>query len=40
MFGLNMIINKGKTVFLADTTVHEYPSSKQMAEIAIPLQEL
>ena len=35
MFGLNMIINKGKTVFLADTTVHEYPSSKQMAEIAI-----
>ena len=35
MFGLNMIINKGKTVFLADTTVHEYPTSKQMAEIAI-----
>ena len=26
MFGLNMIINKGKTVFLADTTVHEYPN--------------
>ena len=35
MFGLNMIINKGKTVFIADTTVHEYPTSKQMAEIAI-----
>ena len=35
MFGLNMIINNGKTVFLADTTVHEYPTSKQMAEIAI-----
>ena len=35
MFGLNMIVNKGKTVFLADTTVHEYPTSKQMAEIAI-----
>ncbi len=35
MFGLNMIVNKGKTVFIADTTVHEYPTSKQMAEIAI-----
>ena len=30
-----MIVNNGKTVFLADTTVHEYPTSKQMAEIAI-----
>ncbi len=35
MFGLNMIVNKGKTVFIADTTVHEYPSSKELAEIAI-----
>ncbi len=35
MFGLNMIVNKGKTVFIADTTVHEYPTSKQMADIAI-----
>ena len=35
MFGLNMIVNKGKTVFIADTTVHEYPTSKQMSEIAI-----
>jgi malate dehydrogenase (oxaloacetate-decarboxylating)(NADP+) len=34
MFGLNMIVNEGKTVFIADTTVHEYPSSKQLAEIA------
>ncbi len=34
MFGLNMVVNKGKTVFIADTTVHEYPSSEQMAEIA------
>jgi malate dehydrogenase (oxaloacetate-decarboxylating)(NADP+) len=30
-----MIVNKGKTVFIADTTVHEYPSSKELAEIAI-----
>tara|TARA_Y100000590_G_scaffold277152_1_gene311148 strand:- start:1048 stop:3336 length:2289 start_codon:yes stop_codon:yes gene_type:complete len=35
MFGLNMIVNKGKTVFIADTAVHEYPSSKQLSEIAI-----
>ena len=26
MFGLNMIVNKGKTVFVADTTVNEYLS--------------
>jgi len=35
MFGLNMVVNKGKTVFIGDTTVNEYPSSKQLAEIAI-----
>ena len=34
MFGLNMVVSKGKTVFIADTTVHEYPTSKQLAEIA------
>ena len=35
MFGLNMIVNKGKTVFVGDTSVHEYPSSDQLAQIAI-----
>ena len=35
MFGLNMIVNKGRTVFIGDTSVHEYPSSEQLAEIAI-----
>ncbi len=35
MFGLNMIVNKGKTVFIADTAVHEYPSSEQLSDIAI-----
>ena len=35
MFGLNMIVNKGKTVFIGDTSVHEYPTSEQLAEIAI-----
>ncbi len=35
MFGLNMIVNKGKTIFIADTSVHEYPTSEELAEIAI-----
>ena len=35
MFGLNMVVNKGKTIFIADTSVHEYPTSEEMAEIAI-----
>jgi len=35
MFGLNMVVNKGTTVFIADTTVNEYPSSNELAEIAI-----
>jgi malate dehydrogenase (oxaloacetate-decarboxylating)(NADP+) len=35
MFGLNMIVFKGKTIFVADTSVHEYPSSEEMSEIAI-----
>tara|TARA_B100000579_G_scaffold22705_1_gene16002 strand:- start:4714 stop:7002 length:2289 start_codon:yes stop_codon:yes gene_type:complete len=35
MFGLNMIVNKGKTVFVADTTVNEYPSAEELSEIAI-----
>ena len=35
MFGLNMVVNKGKTVFIGDTSVHEYPSSEELAEIAI-----
>ena len=30
-----MIVNKGKTVFIADTSVHEYPTSEQLSEIAI-----
>jgi len=35
MFGLNMIVNRGKTVFVGDTSVNEYPTSIQLAEIAI-----
>ena len=35
MFGLNMIVKKGKTVFIGDTSVHEYPNAEQLSEIAI-----
>ena len=35
LFGLNLIVNRGKTIFIADTAVHEWPDSKQLAEIAI-----
>ena len=35
MFGLNMIVKKGKTVFIGDTSVHEDPNAEQLSEIAI-----
>ncbi len=35
LFGLNMVVHKGKTIFVADTSVHEYPTSEEMVEIAI-----
>ena len=30
-----MVVSKGKTIFVGDTSVHEYPSSEAVAEIAI-----
>ena len=35
MFGLNMVVHKGKTIFVGDTSVHEYPTSEQLVDIAI-----
>ena len=35
MFGLNLVVHKGKTIFVADTSVHEYPTSEQLSAIAI-----
>ena len=35
MFGLNLVVHKGKTIFVGDTSVHEYPSAKQLSDIAI-----
>jgi len=34
MFGLNLIVNRGKTFFICDTSVIEYPDAKQLAEMA------
>ena len=35
IFGLNLVVNRGKTVLIADTAVNEWPDSEQMANIAI-----
>ena len=34
VFGLSIIVARGRTVFVADTTVHESPSSVELADIA------
>jgi len=39
VFGLTIMIAKGKTVFLSDTTVHELPTPEQLAQIAIRTAE-
>jgi malate dehydrogenase (oxaloacetate-decarboxylating)(NADP+) len=39
LFGLTVMIAKGKTVFLADTTIHELPSSEELCQIAIKAAE-
>ncbi len=35
MFGLNMVVSKGKTVFIGDTSVNEYPTSEELADMAV-----
>ncbi len=34
LFGLNMVVARGRTVFMADTTVHENPTAEELADIA------
>ena len=34
MFGLTMLITRGRTVFICDTTIHETPTAEQLADIA------
>jgi malate dehydrogenase (oxaloacetate-decarboxylating)(NADP+) len=35
VFGLNILLTRGHTVFISDTTVHELPSPEELADIAI-----
>jgi malate dehydrogenase (oxaloacetate-decarboxylating)(NADP+) len=35
MFGLDLIVNRGKTIFVCDTSVIEYPDANQLADMAI-----
>ena len=35
LFGLSIIVAGNRTVFIADTTVHETPSAEQLAEMAV-----
>ncbi len=34
-FGLSILLAKGRTVFISDTTIHELPSAELLADIAI-----
>jgi malate dehydrogenase (oxaloacetate-decarboxylating)(NADP+) len=35
LFGLTMLLAKGRTVFICDTTIHETPTAEQLADIAV-----
>ncbi len=34
VFGLNIMVNRGRTVFVSDITVHEIPTAEQLVQIA------
>ena len=35
IFGLNIMVNRGRTVFIADVAVHEIPTAEQLSQIAV-----
>ncbi len=39
VFGMNIIIHRGRSIFIADTQVHELPSAEVLADIAIQSAE-
>jgi malate dehydrogenase (oxaloacetate-decarboxylating)(NADP+) len=39
VFGLTMLLSRDRTVFIADTTVHELPSPEELADIAVQTAE-
>ncbi len=40
MFGVTVMVARGRTVFIADTLVHELPSKEELADIAVQTAEL
>ncbi len=40
VFGVSIVLARGRTVFVADTTVHERPSSVELADIAVQTAEV
>ncbi|MDP3801505.1 NADP-dependent malic enzyme [Brevundimonas sp.] len=39
MIGLSILLSKGRTLFVADTSIHELPNAEELAEIAIQAAE-
>lgn len=39
LFGISLVVAKGKTIFFSDTTVQELPTAEQLAHIAIKTAE-
>lgn len=39
LFGLSLMIANGRTIFIADTSVHELPSAEMLADIAVQAAE-
>lgn len=35
LFGLSVLVTRGRAVFIADTTVHELPTAEELADIAV-----
>ena len=40
IFGMSIIMFEGRTLFIADTTVHYMPSSEELADIACQTAEI
>ena len=39
VFGLSIVVHRGRSLFLADTTVHEFPGPEELADIAVQSAE-
>ena len=39
LFGISLVVAKGKTIFFSDTTVNELPTAEQLAHIAVKTAE-